>query len=201
MEEITYSFDQKEKLARKIQKLKKDKYFIDVFDIILKYNPDINITTNPSGHFMYFQNLKTETYQAIEKYIKKITMGQLISDSNGSTSNKLLSESIKQSSDDETISYNPKLKYSNREKNLMKRKIYDKQLNSEVPTSYYTTSSYSSANTTTDNILQDSDNVNLNITVDDQIVKDENINQSEKIFVKRKKNYQNDKTDHNMTLS
>src|SRR5437660_892093 len=79
--ELTYSFEQKEKLARRIQKLKKEKHFIDIQDIIMKHNPDINITTNPSGHFMYFQNLRVETYFAIEKYIKKVTMGQFLSES------------------------------------------------------------------------------------------------------------------------
>src|SRR5579872_4548923 len=169
--DLTYSFEQKEKLARRIQKLKKEKHFCDIQDIITRHNPEINITTNPSGHFMYFQNLRTETYFVIEKYFKKVTMGQFLSESSDTystqnthseTKRDALSESKKYSSEEEHFSSNPKLKYSNREKNLIKRKNYDKQINGDTQSSYYSS--------TGDTVLQDSDchvdstNSNTNIT-------------------------------------
>ena len=141
-----YSFEQKEKLAKKIQKLKKEKNFMDIMDIISKYNPDINITTNPSGQFMYFQNLKAETYYVIEKYIKKVSVVRYVSE-NSETFNtqnshinsiiSAISENSENSeitensenrttlSDEEKFSDNPRLKYSNKERNLIKRKNYD----------------------------------------------------------------------------
>ncbi|AYV76689.1 MAG: hypothetical protein Terrestrivirus11_30 [Terrestrivirus sp.] len=218
--ELTYSFEQKEKLARRIQKLKKEKHFCDIQDIITKHNPEINITTNPSGHFMYFQNLRTETYFAIEKYIKKVTMGQFLSESSDAystqnthseTKKDTLSESKKYSSEEEHFSSNPKLKYSNREKNLIKRKNYDKQINGDNQSSYYSSAG--------DTVLQDSDchidgtNSNTNVTT---IITNNTVTAiatitadadklTEKIFVKRKKNSKNthvvDKQDTGMTLS
>lgn len=59
MSDLTdYSFEQKERLARRIQKLKKRRYLSDIESIIIKHNPNLDITTNPSGKFMYFQDLK-----------------------------------------------------------------------------------------------------------------------------------------------
>jgi hypothetical protein len=249
--ESTYSFEQKEKLARRIQKLKKEKHFFDIQDIITKHNPDINITTNPSGHFMYFQNLRFETYYAIEKYIKKVTMGQFLSETSETYSTQntqsdsrktYLSDSVsetpknkdsliddikKYSSEDEPFSTNPKLKYSNREKNLIKRKNYDKQINGSLCDNISLESNVSilsdnteKITTNNDNILQDSDcyktlsveinkdesdsaNNNLNIlpqirqycTDSSTSVDITDIKQTEKIFVKRKRNIKGVKND------
>ena len=134
--EFEYSFEQKEKLAKQIQRLKKKQHFIDIQNIITKYNPDINITTNQSGHFMYFQNLKTDTYIAIDKYIKKITIKRFLSENSDNTetqnmnsnNEKNLDDIKKYSSEIEPFTDNHRLKYSNREKNLIKRKNYDDQI-------------------------------------------------------------------------
>lgn len=123
-----YSFEQKERLARRIQKLKKQKYFIDIENIIVKYNPDLDITTNPHGKFMYFQDLKKETYYALEKYMRKIFKLKTFSDSDYTP---YLSEIIKYSEDDDPFTNNPRLRYSNQERNIIKRKIYDKQINNQ----------------------------------------------------------------------
>lgn len=139
--ELEYSYEQKEKLAKRIQKIKKEKHFIDIQDIILKYNPDININTNQSGSFMYFQNLKIETYFALEKYLKKIRAEKLTSESNINihTNDITMTETHKsetEMSDNHDDMYNfvnnPKLKYSIREKNIIKRKKYDKQINDQL---------------------------------------------------------------------
>ena len=121
-----YSFEQKERLARRIQKLKKQKYVSAIEDIITKHNPQLDITTNPSGKFMYFQDLRKETYHALEKYVRKILKLRTLSET---SDNQYSSEIIKYSEDDDPFSNNSKLKYSNKERNLIKRKIYDKQVN------------------------------------------------------------------------
>jgi hypothetical protein len=88
---MEYTFERKEKLAKQIQKLKKQQYFLDIKNIIVKYNPEIIITTNQSGHFLYFQNLKTETYFAIEKYIRKnITKQIIINNDNNDNNDKVI---------------------------------------------------------------------------------------------------------------
>jgi hypothetical protein len=67
-----YSFDKKERLVQQIQKLKKQKYLLDVENIIVKNNPDIYITVNSSGKYLYFHNLTCKTYIELEKYMKYI---------------------------------------------------------------------------------------------------------------------------------
>lgn len=141
--EEEYSFEQKERLARRIQKLRKPKYFKDIENIITKHNPDLDITTNPSGKFMYFQDLKSGTYYALEKYVNKILKLKTFSETSagaGANANAsaganaspgFSSEITKYSENDEddTFSNNSRLKYSNKERNLIKRKIYDKKIN------------------------------------------------------------------------
>ena len=126
-----YTFEQKERLARRIQKLKKQKYLIDIENIITKYNPNLDITTNPHGKFMYFQDLKKETYYKLEKYVQKILKLKTLSETSDNQYNSDLS---KYSEDDDQFTNNPKLRYSNKERNLIKRKLYDKQINNNVIT-------------------------------------------------------------------
>lgn len=114
-----FTFEQKEKLARKIQKLKNGKYYCDVHNIIKNHNPNINITTNSSGHYMYFHNLSAITYNELDKYINNVSKKK----------EKMLNEATIDSyniinTENEQFSGNPRLRYSNQEKNLIKRKNY-----------------------------------------------------------------------------
>lgn len=131
MSDLTdYSFEQKERLARRIQKLKKRRYLSDIESIIIKHNPNLDITTNPSGKFMYFQDLKKETYYALDKYVRKILKFRTLSETSENT--QYSSELTKYSEgDDDPFSNNPKLRYSNKERNLIKRKLYDKHVNDQ----------------------------------------------------------------------
>lgn len=231
---VEYSFEQKEKLARNIQKLKKESQYKAIQDIILKHNPEINITTNPSGHFMYFQNLKVGTYYAIEKYIKKITitksMKRFTSDNDAletsepyetidsqSYSSFAVSERDRSDRPDrldkcerlegvkvnipennEQFTNNPKLKYSNREKNLIKRKNYDEEIKNQELLYSHKHSSDSNTNTNTEN------NSVLNLDLTQSVQPSQDLQtKSEKIFVKRKQNNKIKDRDHdvNMTLS
>lgn len=132
LEKKEYSFEQKERLARRIQKLKKPKYYTDIEQIITKFNPELDITTNPSGKFMYFQDLNVDTYFALEKYVKRIIKQKTLSETSDSvqySSDFTLSQNT--DNDDPFNGGSSKLKYSNREKNLIKRKIYDSEINKD----------------------------------------------------------------------
>jgi hypothetical protein len=124
-----YSFEQKERLARRIQKLRKQKYLSDIESIIVKHNPSLDITTNPSGKFMYFQDLRKDTYYALERYVRKLLKYRTLSETSEGT--QYSSEFKQYSEDDDPFSNNPKLRYSNKERNLIKRKIYDKQISDQ----------------------------------------------------------------------
>jgi len=84
--QIHYTHEEKERLVGRIYRLKKEKYLRDIKNIILKYNANITITSNPrSGEYLYFHNLKPETYLAIEKYIQKVLESKFLSDNNSAT--------------------------------------------------------------------------------------------------------------------
>lgn len=120
-----YSFEQKERLARRIQKLRKHKYLNDIQNIITKYNQDLDITSNPSGKFMYFQNLKKETYYVLDKYVQKILRLKALSETNDAAQ---YSSEITRYSEDDVFVNDPAVRYSNTERNIIKRKIYDRQI-------------------------------------------------------------------------
>jgi hypothetical protein len=123
MEEEIFTFDDIEKLMEKIHKIKNQKCLIEIKNIIVKYNPKTTFTNNKNGIFLRFDNLSNETYKKLNAYIKKII--------NASTIRKLSEISMVNLTDtdnDNENNYNiDDPKYSNKEKNIIKRVNYDKQ--------------------------------------------------------------------------
>jgi len=121
-----YTHEKKEKLVEKINQMKQKKDFIKILEIIKKRE---NKPTKEIGNttLMFFHDLKDETYNEINKYIKKVNkLNKKDTDSN--------EQEYKPYSSDEfnsTGHISPNLKYSNREKNLIKRTRYDKNLEEE----------------------------------------------------------------------
>ena len=115
-EEIT--FERKQKIAAKIENLKKICHYENIHDIIIANNPDINITKTTKGQYIYFQNLTPQTYIAIEQYIASAKKQRT------TASDILTSQSDSEQKCDPFLN-NPKLRYNNREMNLIKRKQYD----------------------------------------------------------------------------
>lgn len=181
-ETTEYTFEQKERLARRISKFKKQKYHQDIEKIITKFNPELDITTNPHGKFMYFHDLKKETYYALEKYVKKILKFKTLSETSDT---QYASEIIKYSEDDDPFSNNPKLRYSNKERNIIKRKIYDNQINNEK-SDYVNEIDHLRSNTEDDNDV-DLEKQNSQIITESAniILAQEKISQNN-VFVKRK---------------
>lgn len=136
----SYTQNAKEKLAEEIQQLKKKKDLVRVVNIIIEdsviqeklNNPEDNpFTENSNGMFMFFHILKTTTYKKLEKLLSKIKNERKEQkDSNTASSEK---RDYRPYFHDEFPSerhMSPRLRYSNREKNLMKRKKYDQEINS-----------------------------------------------------------------------
>lgn len=123
MEEV-YSYEKKKKLADRISKLKRKQDMVNILEIIYQDNKDI--TENQNGLFMFFHNLDNSTYYKIENYLKTLVKKK----SEDTTSDKEYTSYEKSEfPDQETLS--PKLKYSNKEKNIIKRQRYEDKLNSE----------------------------------------------------------------------
>ena len=124
----TFTYEKKKKLAEKISKLKKKDDIVKIFEII--YEQDQSVTENQNGLFMIFNNLNDATYHKIDLYMKSITKKQS-SPASENTSDKKEFISYVQNEFPDQDHFNPKLKYSNKEKNIIKRQRYEKMITSE----------------------------------------------------------------------
>ena len=124
-----YTYEQKEKLARRISKIKNKQKLIDILKIIQKDSSYDGMTENNNGIFMLFHKLRNETYYKIEKYLKK---------NFNTTSDEPFTDSLSVNnieisySNDFDLDNQSKFKYSNKEKCIIKRKLYDNALNDLV---------------------------------------------------------------------
>lgn len=125
----TFTYEKKKKLADKISKLKRKEDIVKIFEII--YEQDQNVTENQNGLFMIFNNLNDSTYNKIDLYLKSITKKQSSPVSETNTSEKKEFVSYVKNEFPDQDHFNPKLKYSNKEKNIIKRQRYEKMITSE----------------------------------------------------------------------
>ena len=124
-----YSYNEKKRLANDLSNIKKKKYLNKIGKIIMKYNN--KYVENDNGTFMFFNNLKEETYNELDKLLIKINKKKKLNDN--CISDKSLSDSNYQPyiSEDHNLSNDSSIKFSNKEKNLIKRKQYSKKLDKE----------------------------------------------------------------------
>ena len=121
-----YTYEQKEKLARRINKIKNKQKLIDILKIIQKDPSYDGMTENNNGIFLLFHKLTNETYHKIEKYFKKnlnTTSDEQFTESQSTNNIDVIY------SNDFDLDNQSKFKYSNKEKCIIKRKLYDNALN------------------------------------------------------------------------
>lgn len=123
-----YSTSKKKKLVNRIGKLKKKKEYHDIYNIIQK-NDDVPVKHSDNEVILFFHNLNNKTYIEIEKYLDS-----KLNDYKENRNDSEMTEEYKSYSQDDfpdEKNIDSKFKYSNKEKNLIKRKRYDKSLNEE----------------------------------------------------------------------
>lgn len=128
-----YDHNKKMELVKKINKIKKKEYLLNIFKIITHYSKDY--TDNNNGVFIFFHNLEDEVYEKIENYVNKIYKMYKkpslniydICNSELSDSQNFISDSQNFISD--TIELDNDKNLSNKEKQIMRRKKYEKYLN------------------------------------------------------------------------
>jgi hypothetical protein len=121
-----YKYCDKIELVKKINKIKKKEYLINIFKIISE-NTD-NYTENNNGIFIFFHNLDNEVYHKIENYVNliyKIHHETNITNIFNSDTQLLNSENI---NDSDNKSENNDNELSNKEKVLLRRKKYKRYL-------------------------------------------------------------------------
>ena len=128
---MEYSHERKKKLANKISKITNKKDQVKLFEII--YTDNKSITENNNGLFMFFHKMSNETYIKLEKELRRINKKKkYYSDSINSDTYSTEKREYKPYTQDDFPAQkgiSPKLKYSNKEKNLLKRHRYDKNIN------------------------------------------------------------------------
>ena len=122
--EKQYDHSKKIELVKKINKIKKKEYLINIFKIIRLHSKDF--TENNNGVFIFFHNLNDDVYEKIENYVNKIYKMHKKIPNMINFYNSELSDSQNICSDTIEIENNKNL--SNKEKIIMKRKKYEKYL-------------------------------------------------------------------------
>jgi hypothetical protein len=120
-----YKIDDIKKLLSKIENLKERKHIEKIREIIFKENPDLSITKKSSGTLLFFHNLSQSTYKRIDNFFNKIENDKI------NTLTTSLSESYDKTLSDMNIDTEPKIKLSNAEKKIIKKKEYHKQISQD----------------------------------------------------------------------
>ena len=122
--ESKYDYSKKLQLVKKINKIKKKDYLLNIFKIILKDNKDFS--ENNNGVFIFFHNLTDETYEKLEMYVNYIFK---LHHKNISSE---LSDSIKNSDIISTYENKKEIliagNLSNKEKSILRRKKYEEYI-------------------------------------------------------------------------
>jgi len=134
---MEYTHDKKKKLAERISKLKKKEDKIAVAQIIYQHNKDM--MENENGLFMFFHKYDDITYHKIEQYLKSLNKKKSSDDANTLSDKSDTKEYVSYSKSDfpDQDGLNSKLKYSNKEKNIIKRQRYDDLINDGNDDSIY----------------------------------------------------------------
>lgn len=131
-----FTLEKKKKLAEKIEKITEKKYLLKIKDIIIKNNPELEVTKNNNGLFMKFQSLKNDTYIELEKIINKINRRNF---KLSMSAEELIDDKKKSSDSDEKIimtetlpkcnrDVSKKLRLTNTENQILNRRKYEKEL-------------------------------------------------------------------------
>jgi hypothetical protein len=116
-----YSIEDKKKILRKIEGIKNKNNIEKIKSIIMNENPELSVTKKSNGVLMFFHNLNQSTYKKLDIFFDKLdiekinTISATFSDNNKSNSESDLYDS-------------PKIKLSNAEKKILKKKEYQTQI-------------------------------------------------------------------------
>ncbi|AYV79982.1 MAG: hypothetical protein Gaeavirus4_5 [Gaeavirus sp.] len=118
-------YDQSKKLdmVKKINKIKKKEYLLDIFKIIAK---EEEYSENNNGVFMFFHKLSDELYDKVDAYVNMIYKTHKISNVNAIFSSEI-SDTFNDASDS-VIEISMDKNLSNKEKTILRRKKYEEYL-------------------------------------------------------------------------
>lgn len=128
-----YNIDDIKKILTKIETLKERKHIEKVKKIIFDENPDLSTTKKSSGILLFFHNLTQETYKKLEIFFDKLDNDKI---NKISKITLTLSESYDKNLSDIESTSEQKIKLSNAEKKLIKKKQYHKEIEQKTDDIY-----------------------------------------------------------------
>lgn len=128
-----YDSEKKKRLANRISKVKNKKHLVHIYEIISKNN--VNITENNNGMYMYFQDLSNSTYKELDIYLKSIRKNTESNNETLSTEKKEYTPYTQDEFPDQEY-LGAKLKYSNKEKNIVKKKLFNQHMSNNKNVTY-----------------------------------------------------------------
>jgi hypothetical protein len=131
-----YKIDDIKKILKKIEALSERKHIEKVKKIIFDENPNLSTTKKSSGILLFFHNLTQDTYKKLDLFFNKLETDKIIK-----ITNKLSESYDKTLSDIDTPSLqtnqsNQKIKLSNAEKKLIKKKEYHNEITQKTDDVY-----------------------------------------------------------------
>lgn len=120
------SYNKKLEIVKKINKIKKKEYLLNIFKIITTHSDEY--TENTNGVFIFFHNLPDEVYEKIENYLNLIYKLHIKSDIKNIFDSEISDYNIT-----ETIYNNIEIdkqnkNLTNKEKMILRRKKYEEYL-------------------------------------------------------------------------
>lgn len=121
-----YTYEDKKKLLKSIEKIEDRKCLKKISQIIVKLNPDHPMSVNESGTSLYFDNLNEKTYKKLEEYVSEYL--EEMKSRNKKYKKKKLSDIV----DVEDHKRNEELKkFTNSEATMIRRREFDESINVE----------------------------------------------------------------------
>jgi hypothetical protein len=117
-----YTIEEIKKILTKIEKLKEKKHIEKVKEIIFKENPNLSTTKKSSGVLLFFHNLSQSTYKKLDIFFNKLEKEKM------NILSATLSENYEKTLSEISDLCEPKVKLSNAEKKIIKKKNYHKQI-------------------------------------------------------------------------
>lgn len=132
IEKKEYSIEKKRRLAGKISDMRDKSNLKMIKKIIFNENPEMIVNKNSSGMLMFFENCSYNTYIKLEKFLKKVELEKLEKHTQSITET---SDNVLLSPEDPNMDYakaRTRLRYSNKEKRLIKRQTYEKIISEKL---------------------------------------------------------------------
>ncbi len=123
---LEVSYNKKLEIVKKINKIKKKEYLLNIFKIITTYSEEY--TENTNGIFIFFHNLPDEVYEKIDNYLNVIYKLHIKTDIKNIFDSEISDINISDTLYNNLELDNQNKDLTNKEKMILRRKKYEEYL-------------------------------------------------------------------------